>query len=78
MRIHTPVSFEMLTDKIGIFKYNPIISLEELKQISRISAVTQMPMYPVELLHGSEKTLQSLQPNNQKYENLLVMSEDEQ
>ena len=37
-----------------------------------------MPMYPVELLHGSEKTLQSLQPNNQKYENLLVMSEDEQ
>lgn len=36
-----------------------------------------MPVYPREVLMGSEKTLSQLEPNNNKFENLLVISEDE-
>ena len=63
---------------LGIFKYNPIISNEELETIKSISKIEIMPIYPKELLQGSDKTLAQLEPNNNKFENLLVISEDEQ
>lgn len=63
---------------LGIFKYNPIISNEELETIKSISKIEMMPIYPKELLLGSEKTLALLEPNNNKFDNLLVISEDEQ
>jgi len=37
-----------------------------------------MPIYPKELLLGSDKVLAHMEPNNNKFENLLVISEDEQ
>ena len=37
-----------------------------------------MPIYPKELIQGSDKALSQLEPNNNKFENLLVISEDEQ
>ena len=36
-----------------------------------------MPIYPRELLQGAEKFLDQLEPNNNKFENLLVISKDE-
>ena len=36
-----------------------------------------MPIYPKELLLGSEKLLDQGEPNNNKFENLMVISEDE-
>ena len=37
-----------------------------------------MPVFPKELLLGSEKSLALMEPNNNKFENLLVIPEDEQ
>ena len=78
VRRHAPASFEILVASLGIFKYNPIISSEELETIKSISKVETMPIYPKELLLGSERTMATLEPNANKYENLLVISEDEQ
>ena len=78
VRSHAPVSFEMLVASLGVFKYNPIISNEELETIKSISKVEMMPMYPVELLFGSQRSLEQTEVNNNKFENLLVISEDEQ
>ena len=78
VRRHAPASFLTLVASLGIFKYNPIISNEELETIKSISKIEIMPIYPRELLQGSEKTLAQLEPNNNKFENLLVISEDEQ
>ena len=78
VRRHAPASFLTLVASLGIFKYNPIISNEELETIKSISKIEIMPIYPKELLQGSEKTLAQLEPNNNKFENLLVISEDEQ
>ena len=78
MRRHAPASFQILIASLGIFKYNPIISNEELETIKSISKVETMPIYPKELLLGSEMSLAQLEPNNNKFENLLVIPEDEQ
>ena len=78
VRRHAPASFLTLVASLGIFKYNPIISNEELETIKSISKIEIMPIYPKELLQGSDKTLAQLEPNNNKFENLLVISEDEQ
>ena len=77
VRSHAPVSFEMLVASLGVFKYNPIISNEELETIKSISKVEMMPVYPVELLFGSQRSLEQTEVNNNKFENLLVISEDE-
>ena len=37
-----------------------------------------MPIYPKELIMGRESTLSTMETNNNKFENLLVISEDEQ
>ena len=78
VRRHAPASFQILVASLGIFKYNPIISNEELETIKSISKVETMPIYPKELLLGSEMSLAQLEPNNNKFENLLVIPEDEQ
>ena len=57
VRRHAPVSFQTLVASLGIFKYNPIISNEELETIKSISKVETMPVYPKELLLGSERAL---------------------
>ena len=67
----------MLVASLGVFKYNPIISNEELETIKSISKVEMMPVYPVELLFGSQRSLEQTEVNNNKFENLLVISEDE-
>jgi len=36
-RRNTPVSFQMLVARLGIFEYNPIISNEELESIENFS-----------------------------------------
>jgi len=77
VRRHAPASFETLVASLGIFKYNPIISNEELETIKSISKISIMPVYPKELIFGSEKLLSQSEPNNNKFENLLVISEDE-
>ncbi len=77
-RRHAPASFQILITSLGIFKYNPIISNEELETIKAFSKIETMPIYPKELLLGSERTLATLEENNNKFENLLVISEDEQ
>ena len=77
VRRHAPASFEILVASLGIFKYNPIISNEELETIKSISKISIMPVYPRELIYGGEKILSQLEPNNNKFENLLVISEDE-
>ena len=77
VRRHAPASFEILVASLGVFKYNPIISNEELETIKSISKISIMPVYPRELIFGGEKILSQLEPNNNKFENLLVISEDE-
>ena len=57
VRRHAPASFQILVASLGIFKYNPIISNEELETIKSISKVETMPIYPKELLLGSEMSL---------------------
>ena len=57
VRRHAPASFQILVASLGIFKYNPIISNEELETIKSISKVEIMPIYPKELLLGSEMSL---------------------
>ena len=37
-----------------------------------------MPIYPKELIQGSQTTVQQLEENNNKFSNLLLMPEDEQ
>ena len=78
VRRHAPASFLTLVASLGIFKYNPIISNEELETIKSISKIEILPIYPKELLQGSDKTIAQLEPNNNKFENLKVISEDEQ
>ena len=77
VRRHAPASFETLVASLGIFKYNPIISEGELDTIKSIHKVQIMPVYPRELLLGSDKVLEQLEPNNNKFENLLVINEDD-
>ena len=62
---------------LGIFKYNPIIGRGELETIKSVHKVQMMPIYPKELLLGSDKYLDQGEPNNNKFENLMVISEDE-
>ena len=57
VRRHAPASFQILVASLGIFKYNPIISNEELETIKSISKVEIMPIYPKELLLNSEMSL---------------------
>ena len=78
VRRHAPASFHILIASLGIFKYKPIISNEELETIKAVSLIETMPIYPKELLFGSEQTLATLKDNNNKFKNLLVISEDEQ
>lgn len=66
-----------MVHSLGIFKYNPIISNEELETIKSISKISIMPVYPRELIFGADKFLSQSEPNNNKFENLLVISEDE-
>ena len=46
-----------MVSSLGIFKYSPIISDQELETIKIMSKVEKMPVYPRELLLGSEATL---------------------
>ena len=62
---------------LGIFKYNPIISNEELETIKAISKIQLMPIYPKELLLGSDKMLDQMEPNNTKFDNLILFPEEE-
>ena len=78
VRRNTPVSFQMMVTRLGIFDYNPIISNEELENIDKINQIEWMPIYPKELIHGSQTTVQLLEENNNKFSNLLLMPEDEQ
>ena len=57
VRRNTPASFQTLVASLGIFKYNPIISNEELETIKSISRVETMPVFPGEILMGSERCL---------------------
>jgi len=76
-RRHAPASFQILVASLGIFKYSPVISNEEYETIKAVSKIETMLIYPKELLLGSERTLATLEENNNKFENLLVISEDE-
>ena len=68
----------MLVTRLGVFDYNPIISNEELEGIDQIGSIEWMPIYPKELVQGSQTTVQQLEENNNKFSNLLLMPEDEQ
>lgn len=57
VRRHAPASFQTLVASLGIFKYNPIISNEELETIKSVEYIEMMPVYPKELLLGSENSL---------------------
>lgn len=78
VRRHAPASFELLACQLGLFKYNPIISNEELEVLKTTSKIETMPICSRELMFGSEAVLATLEANNNKFENLLVISENEQ
>lgn len=53
VRRHAPASFEMLVSQLGLFKYNPIISNEELEILKTTSKIETLPICSKELLFGS-------------------------
>lgn len=80
-RRNTPVSFQILVSRLGIFEYNPIISNEELEKIESFSNIEWMPVYSKEVILGSITTLSQqtkMLENNNKYKNLLLLNEDDQ
>ena len=76
VRQHTPVSFQMHCEWSGVFKFNPNQSLEELDNLENFGACDLLPLQAIELLRGSQH-LADNSANNQKFQNLLVLSEDE-
>lgn len=77
VRTQAPASFEFLVSRLGLFKYNPIISNEELEILKSTSKIDTMPICSRELLFGSDKLLSCLETNNNKFENLIELSENE-
>jgi hypothetical protein len=79
-RRNTPVSFQIIVQRLGIFEYNPIISNEDLEKIENFSNTEWMPIFVKEVVLGPQVTL-SQQPkmvdNNNKYKNLLLLKEDD-
>lgn len=74
-----PVSFQVMVQRLGIFTYNPIISNEELQLVEDTNLKEIMPIYSMELLVGSQQwLLQQPVQNNEKFKNLLFLSENEQ
>ena len=53
VRRNTPVSFQMLVTRLGVFKYIAVMSNEELQQLGHIDKVKKMPIYADELIRGS-------------------------
>jgi hypothetical protein len=72
------VSFEMLVTRLGVFKYIAVMSNEELQQLSHIDKVLCMPIYAEELLKGAEAVVSAMDQNNNKFNNFLLMPDDEQ
>jgi hypothetical protein len=79
VRRNTPVSFQLLVTKLGIFDYKPIICKEELDLIENINLTEWMPIFSKEVLMGPAMTLEHINDdNNNKYKNLLFLQDDEQ
>lgn len=76
IRSNTPLSFPILISKLGLFESNTIISNEEVDLIESFQINHQMPLYLKELIHGQALVQNS--NNNNKFQNLILLSEDEQ
>ena len=78
VRRNTPVSFQMLVTRLGVFKYIAVMSNEELQQLSHIDKVKRMPIYASELIQGPNDVQKFMTENNNKFDNLKFMNDDEQ
>ena len=76
VRCNTPISFQILVSKLGLFDSDTIISNEELEVMENFRIKQHMQVNSKDLVIGQQIAQSS--SNNNKFMNLMVIKEDEQ
>ncbi|CDW87634.1 tbc domain containing protein [Stylonychia lemnae] len=76
IRSYTPLSFQIMVSKLGLFDSDSIISNEELEIMESFKIRQHLNILPKEITNGAQLFQNST--NNNKYLNLMVLSENEQ